>query len=113
MDNTTQTLASPSICLDELLARCLGNLELAAQAIDAFEAQFQDDLEELLAADEVADVRRLAHRMKGGAANVAAKPLANCLSEVVDAAQTEQRQEINARLDALRAEWTRFQAELD
>lgn len=111
-----QSTRSPSLQFDELLGRCMGNLELAAQAIDAFEAQFQDDLQELRQAqrnNDLSAARRTAHRMKGGAANVAATGLSEALSRLVDAAASNNPQEFAVKLEELSDLWSQFQAELE
>ncbi|HVU89234.1 MAG TPA: Hpt domain-containing protein [Pirellulales bacterium] len=74
--------------LEDLKARCLGNLDLVERVLTKFAGQLDRDLEELESAVRTGDASmaaQLAHRIKGIAASVAARTLFE------DAAVAEQR----------------------
>lgn len=75
---------------DELLERCLGKRELALRVLDRFKTQLAQDLDLLQVALQDRDLYRMArvaHRIKGAAANVSAHALhqhAAALEEAAD-----------------------------
>ncbi len=67
--------AEPPFASDQLLARCLGDCELAIKLLRTFETRADEDLNTIASALEAGDAVRLAsssHRFKGMAANLAA-----------------------------------------
>jgi HPt (histidine-containing phosphotransfer) domain-containing protein len=94
-----------------LVARCMGNLGLVQRVLAKFRHAFQADLAEL---EHVAgegnreDLARVAHRMKGTLANVAAKRLELVAAGIEEAARSDRYAEVPPRLDELRSEWLRF-----
>lgn len=63
---------------EDLKARCLGNLDLVERVLTKFTGQLDRDLDELEGAIRASDLpmaAQLAHRIKGIAASVAARPL--------------------------------------
>lgn len=102
---------APSINLEDLFARCMGSLDLVERVLNAFEQRFEQDLAELeaLAANsQLLQVRKTAHRMKGGAANVAAAALTRHLAEIEAQAETGQAERVGEAMKRLRREWKRF-----
>jgi HPt (histidine-containing phosphotransfer) domain-containing protein len=101
----------PPLKHEELIARCLGNLDFAERVLTKFQERFEADLTELeaeLVSGNTDRVARLAHRMKGASANTAATGLhteASCIEEL---ARSDQKEEISLRLGRLRSEWSRF-----
>jgi len=95
----------------ELVERCVGRLDLVQRILDKFQAQFAGDLDQLEAALEQADlagVSRLAHRLKGSAANVAA-PRLRATAEGIE--KRAAGGDVDALADCcwtLREEWSRF-----
>ncbi len=71
--------------IDELLARCLGNISFATRILAKFQDRFEEDLVELdkaLLAQDAEAVARIAHRIKGASANVAAAQLHESSAEI-------------------------------
>ncbi|MCA9213772.1 MAG: Hpt domain-containing protein [Planctomycetales bacterium] len=63
---------------DELLARCAGQPALVKRALSTFQGTLSEDLLHLQHAcetNDVEEVQRLAHRIKGASANASAKLL--------------------------------------
>lgn len=97
--------------MDELVERCLGNLEFAERVLARFQQGFVGDLaelEEAVAAQDAAKVARLAHRLKGAAANVAAHGIRDRARAIESLARQPALDEVPQHLSALRAQWVRF-----
>ncbi len=97
---------------DDLMARCLGNIEFAEHILEMFQTRFGEDLVELeryLAAGDADAVARLAHRLKGASANASARTLQTIAAEIEHKARTRSLDGVGARLGDLRSEWGWFQ----
>ena len=98
----------PVLNTTELLERCLGNEALARRILERFETEFSTSLDELagLFQEESREqLGRLAHRLKGAAANVAATRLSQRLSTVQDLIESEPIETIAAEVDSLHREF--------
>lgn len=96
---------------EELLARCMGNIEFAERLLAKFQGRLDEDLLELEAAMRVEDpdvIARVAHRIKGASANVAAHDLRKRAAEIEQLARDRALAEIPAQLVELRGERRRF-----
>jgi HPt (histidine-containing phosphotransfer) domain-containing protein len=96
---------------DELVARLMGNVELAERLIASFQRHFQEEVTQIqkqLDAEDADGIAVLAHRLKGASANVAAERLRHLAEEIEQLARAEQLDRIPPHLDQLRDEWTRF-----
>ena len=85
---TASTVGNDVLDLEDLKARCLGNLDLVERVLTKFADQLGRDLDELEVAVHAGDAptaTHLAHRIKGIAASVSARSLFD------DAATAEQR----------------------
>ena len=105
----------PPLCLDELVQRCLGRIELVERVLAKFQQRFGVELELLereLRADNVDEVARVAHRLKGTSANVGAPGLLAVAADIEEQARGRQVAQIPASLEQLRREWDRFVGEL-
>ncbi len=105
-DQTTDVLD-----VEDLLARCLGNVDFAQRILGKFQERCDEDLEALDKAVTDGDrdsVARLAHRLKGASANASAQGLQKHASEIERAARHESLDEVPASLESLKQEWTRF-----
>lgn len=97
--------------IDDLVARCLGNLEFVDRVLAMFHQRCDEDLAELERAAEAGDtdtVVRLAHRLKGACANASAVTLRGRAEEVECAARRGSLNEARERLGDLQDEWSRF-----
>jgi len=101
----------PALDPQELLARCLGNLDFAERVLAKFASRFDADLEALEAAvrsDDADQITLIAHRIKGASANVAAHGLRQQAAGIEELARQQALTEIPAQLAQLRTEWGRF-----
>lgn len=104
---SSETSAS-AIDLDELLVRCLGNLEFAERILAMFQERFDADLEEMerLAREgDAVNTARLAHRLKGASANASASGLQTRVAEIEQLARQGDLGTVRPRLDDLQREW--------
>jgi HPt (histidine-containing phosphotransfer) domain-containing protein len=96
---------------DELAERCLGQLDLVERILAKFQTHFEGDLTEMeaaLAAEDATTVHRLAHRLKGSSANVAAPRLREKAEGIEQLAADQCLAEIPARFVELQNEWSLF-----
>jgi HPt (histidine-containing phosphotransfer) domain-containing protein len=99
------------LCVDELLARCMGNIDFASRVLAKFQDRFAEDLQELdqaVLAQDAAAAAHVAHRIKGAAANVAAVQLRERSAEIEQLGRAQRLSDIPAGVDQLRREWSRF-----
>jgi len=78
MNESTYEPAETVLDLEELKARCLGNMDLVERVLAKFAGQLDRDLIELetaIASGDATQAAQLAHRIKGIAASVAARSL--------------------------------------
>lgn len=96
---------------EELLARCMGNIEFAERLLAKFQGRLDEDIAELEAAVRAEDpdsIARVAHRIKGASANVAAHDLRRRAREIELLARERSLAELPAQLVELRSEQNRF-----
>jgi HPt (histidine-containing phosphotransfer) domain-containing protein len=96
---------------DELLARCLGNISFATHILAKFQDRFEQDLLELdraILTQDAGAVARIAHRIKGASANVAAAQLHESSAEIEQLGRDQRLSDISTHVDRLRQEWSRF-----
>lgn len=106
---------SPAIDLDELLGRCLGNLEIAESAVVAFLDEFPTNYQQLDAASRELDpesVALVAHRMKGAARNIGAGPMADMLESIEKHAKDGRCDELRPHVDEVAQEIGRLEEAL-
>lgn len=97
---------------DELLERCLGKRELALRVLDRFKTQLAQDLESLQAALQDRDLYRMArvaHRIKGAAANVSAHALHQQSAALEEAADEKVWPVIRPLVQQLLASYQEFE----
>jgi HPt (histidine-containing phosphotransfer) domain-containing protein len=96
---------------DELLARCMGNLQFAERILAIFQTRFEEDLVQLertLAAEDAGAVASIAHRLKGASANAAAPLLQARAAQIEQFAGEKRLSEARDCVDELRQEWCWF-----
>ena len=112
--NMFSTVATPSSSVfnsDELLARCMGNASFAERVLAKFLDRCALDLEELTRAAESRDANAIAataHRIKGAAANVAAKRLRERAAVIEDLGRAARLGDVPENITSLQQEWTDF-----
>jgi HPt (histidine-containing phosphotransfer) domain-containing protein len=98
--------ASPPINTKELLARCLGRVELMDKLLANFDEVLGPQIDQLELAVQVGDapqIKTIAHRIKGAALTVAARDLSCCAEKLeVSAAQSNSVDSANCLEDVLR-----------
>ena len=97
--------------LDELVERCMGNLAFVERILAKFQQRFGENLEELEKAVDAYDpeaVVRVAHRLKGESANVAARGLRDQAEQIERLGRGGDVSEILPCLAQLRVEWSLF-----
>jgi HPt (histidine-containing phosphotransfer) domain-containing protein len=107
-----QSSNAPVIDLTALVDRCMGNLEFAERILDRFQERAEQDLEELEKLIELRDagqLARVAHRMKGSSANVAAEGLQRIAEQIEELGRSGRLAEVPAHLEQFRREWARCQ----
>lgn len=90
----------------------MGNLALAERLLASFEGRFPSeasDLEQSLQARDSQRFVRLAHQLKGAAANISATGLHTIMRKVEEAGREQDWEQVGQSLAELQAEWSRFQ----
>ncbi|MGD9645809.1 MAG: Hpt domain-containing protein [Pirellulales bacterium] len=99
------------IDVDELMTRCLNNLEFAERMLGLFQNRCGEDLIELenaFAAGDIDKARRVSHRFAGASANAAACGLHGRAAELRNDLREGSLETARPRLAQLREEWQRF-----
>ncbi len=119
MGHTMTIVSSTPSCeildRDELLARCLGNLEFAMRVLDQFRSRLAQDLSDL---DQALQDRnwdllaRLAHRINGASASVSAGQLRLQAAALEHAARARRVADLPAGVERLHGEAERLIHEL-
>jgi HPt (histidine-containing phosphotransfer) domain-containing protein len=102
---------SPALDVQELINRCMGNIELAERVLAKLQSRYEEDvleLERALSNKNGKLLASVAHRLKGAASNVAAHDLRESAARIEDSARKELFDAIPAQLDVLRTQWTRL-----
>jgi HPt (histidine-containing phosphotransfer) domain-containing protein len=105
-----QAAASPAskvVDLDGLLARCMGNIDLAQRVLEKFQQRIPEDLAELEKALQLGDTEllaRTAHRLRGCSATVSAEGLAQAAAGIEDASRSGREADMPACIERLRDE---------
>ena len=112
--NTNPSGVSPETPIDveQLLERCLGNIDFAQRIITKFQSSFDKEIQELEQCVKQRDSDRAAmtaHRMKGASANVAADSLRGAVEKIEFHARAGRLDEVPSCLQELRAAWGCFQ----
>ena len=107
-----QTLTSKDVFdFEEFSARCMGNLVFAERVLSRFQQRLDEDLVELKQAATATDldvVAQISHRIKGSAANVAARAIIKVAGEIETAARQDDADTVWSRLPILDVERDRF-----
>ena len=99
------------IDFDELVERCLGNLDFVDRILTRFQTLFDGEFKRLQDAYDAADsteIARVAHLLKGSAASVSARTLQQVASRIENLGRNAQLDDIPRHLDTLENEWSRF-----
>lgn len=102
---------SAPIDAQELIDRCMGNIDLAERVLAKLQSRFNDDLKELedaIRTNNVKQVATIAHRLKGAASNVAAHDLQRSAAKIEELAREEKLGHLPAHLETMRNQWVRI-----
>lgn len=95
----------------DLLARCVGKKELVQKVLNAFIRQVHDDIPKLssdLMTGDFEGAAKMAHRIKGSSANVAADSIRASAERIEQVAKDQQSQDIAPALAQLQEDWNQF-----
>ena len=104
------TPVDPPIDVGALLARFMGQRTIATRVLRRFDETAEETLEQLVMAlrgEDVVESKRLAHSLKGAAANVSAEPLRSAAGRVEALAESGELQRALTALSPLRDELSR------
>jgi len=111
MDRSVLEDDAPSIDLQDLIDRCLGNLSLVERIVAKFEATSDRDLADLETAILNQDSHAaalVAHRIKGASANISAQRLRQRAENIEKLARQGSFCQIEKAVEELRDERSRF-----
>ena len=97
--------------VEGLRNRCMGNVVLMQRVLTKFQERFPEDLEDMESAlnrGDIERVARVAHRVKGSAASVAALGVMQATSEIEDAGRSGRATEVSERIDLLHNAWAEY-----
>ena len=89
----------------------MGKLDFAQRLLSRFESRLDDDLEELeqqVGSGDLLGIARVAHRIKGASANIAAPRLKAQSADIEDLARSHQLDDLAACLEQIREEQAQF-----
>ena len=107
--NGFEFMCDKSTVSEELLARCVGRLDLVQRVLDAYVTQMEEDIPQLLSeleAGNSSDAARIAHRIKGASANAAVNTLRSDAEEIERLAHEVQLQQASSRAIQLKQDWS-------
>ncbi len=96
---------------EELLARCVGRVDLAQRVVDTFVQQLKVDVPQLVELVRDGDgegAAKMAHRIKGSSANVAAEPLRKCAELIEQLAKDGDLADEQIELRRLEETWNDY-----
>ena len=111
----SQEQSGQALDVEDLLARCLGNIEFAERVLAKYQERCGLDLAEMaeaMAAGDTDKVGNLAHRLKGASANVSATGMKTLAAKMEHAVHRDSTEEILADLEDLKCEWDRFTSQV-
>lgn len=111
----TETLDRYSKVLDiqDLMSRCMGNIDFACRVLQILSERCESDmdgLEQAAAQQDFDQVYHISHRLKGAFANASAKNMSRLADEVCAASQAKNECDSLEKTCKLRDEWDEFKA---
>jgi HPt (histidine-containing phosphotransfer) domain-containing protein len=108
---TSESSAAEVLDLEDLRNRCMGNIDFVQRVLAKFQQQVPKELaelEQLLEVGDVEQVARVAHRVKGTSANVAAPGLRHAAAAIEELGRTGRMTEISHGIKHMRDEWEKY-----
>jgi HPt (histidine-containing phosphotransfer) domain-containing protein len=112
-DPSTAKLNERPIHFEDLVERCMGNLDLANRLLDQSQEILAEDLKQLeqsCSTGDTVEIPRLAHRLKGATANIGAYELSDVFARIETHGKAGETETLKLALLELESEWTRFLA---
>ena len=106
-------MSQAAINHEQLLQRCMGNLQLAERILGRFEVSVSTDIDQLISSinsQSNEEIRQPAHRIKGACANVGAEPLLEIVTELEVLAQSNEIAAPSEWIERIRCEQGRIVA---
>ena len=97
--------------VDDLMNRCMGNIDFACRVLQILSERCAadiDGLEQAAASSNFDQIYHISHRLKGAFANASAKHMSQLADEVCAASQSRNGYESLEKTQALREEWESF-----
>ncbi|MGE4243909.1 CHASE domain-containing protein [Ramlibacter sp.] len=113
---TVEARGEPAIDAAELLARCSGDADFVALVRKTFRetsASVQGKLDAAMASGDRAEIRRLAHSLRGSASMIAARDLARAAGALEDASADDAGVDLQPLFETTRSEFGRVMTELE
>lgn len=107
----TTSLPSGVLDLEELRNRCMGNVDLVQQVLKSFEQRIPEEMETIEKALQLRDteqIARIAHRVKGTSATVAAQGLMRAAAEIEDVGRQGRLADLPPAIEHLHDEWGEY-----
>ena len=104
---------NPPLCVDELMNRCMGEIDFATNVLQSFLDGCDDQMNELdqqLHDGQIEDAAKMAHRIKGSAATVGARPLQATMQTIEMMANDMDTSEIDLQIAQAKKEVMRLKA---
>jgi len=99
------------IDVDDLMKRCMGNIDFATHIVDVLSERCEADMREMeqaLSEDNVRQVATVSHRLKGALSSAAAHGLSHRADELCNSANRNSPAEMSSCLEGLRIEWNQL-----
>jgi len=104
-------LGDRPVRFEDLVERCMGNIELATRLLNQIQAILAEDLKLLQQSGQTADpneVARLAHRLKGATVNIGAYELSDLFERIEQLGRIGEMATVSGCLLEQETEWARF-----
>ncbi len=110
-DQSKAELNEQPIHFEDLVERCMGNIDLANRLLDQSQTILAEDLKLLRQSwvnGDPIETPRLAHRLKGATANIGAYDLSDVFSRIELCGKANEEAAAQVDLLELESEWARF-----
>ena len=97
---------------EDLLSRCAGQAAICRRVVQKYVQQMESDvvaLADLINHERASELAKLAHRMKGASANVAAAKLYSLATKIEQLANQDDLSPIKSAFLDLQREWTEYE----
>lgn len=106
---------SDVINVEDLMSRCLDNIDFVKRILNVLQSRCAEDIDELEKAVEESDAKKvadLAHRLKGALSNAAAYSLSELADQICCSANNNTLDELQSGVVQLRQGWNKLSDKL-